>query len=263
MLKNMKKWLGWLMVPCLIVLFSGCKYLNPGVMLRTPYKYPFDEFPAIADSTYKIGPNDEVSFRLLSNDGEDLLKINTRMMGNETGMGVSGQAGGVGLTTVVEYDGMAKFPVLGRLNLTGYTKRRLEDSLEVWFSKYYQSPYATVRISNRRVYLFRGGVGSNVVNFRTEDMNLFEALASSGGTVGGKAHRIKLIRGDHKDPQVFLIDLSSINGMKSADLKLQSGDVIYVEPRENPVLLLAQNLEAYLLLIQMILGLTTFILVLK
>ena len=46
----------------------------------------------------------------------------------------------------------------------------------------------------------------------------------------GRAARIKLIRGDLADPEVYLIDLATIEGISQADIILQANDIIYVEP---------------------------------
>nr|MBK9649988.1 hypothetical protein [Bacteroidota bacterium] len=60
---------------------------------------------------------------------------------------------------------------------------------------------------------------------------MIEALALAGGiTTTGKARKIKLIRGDTRNPQVQLIDLSTVEGMKQSNLLLQANDIIYVEP---------------------------------
>ncbi len=64
-----------------------------------------------------------------------------------------------------------------------------------------------------------------------ENTNLFDFIASSGGMPGNSnASKIKIIRGDLKDPKVYLVDLSTIEGMKAAELTLQAGDIIYIQP---------------------------------
>ena len=49
----------------------------------------------------------------------------------------------------------------------------------------------------------------------------------------GRAKRIKLIRKTQEKQEVYLIDLSTIDGLKDASLTLQSNDIIYVEPIRN------------------------------
>ena len=42
--------------------------------------------------------------------------------------------------------------------------------------------------------------------------------------------RVKIIRGDLKDPIVRVIDLYKVNNLKLYDLNIQSNDIIYIEP---------------------------------
>ena len=62
-----------------------------------------------------------------------------------------------------------------------------------------------------------------------------EAIATAGGILeDGKAYKIKLIRNNpdrNKKPFVYLMDLSTINGLTLANSKVQANDIIYVEPR--------------------------------
>ena len=99
-----------------------------------------------------------------------------------------------------------------------------------------------LNVLNRRVIVFPGSGGkANVINLQNNNTTLLEALALSGGIANtGKAKRIKLIRGNPKDPEVYLIDLSTIEGMKQGDMVLQANDIIYVEP----VLKISQTLLA-------------------
>jgi len=97
-------------------------------------------------------------------------------------------------------------------------------------SKYYKDPYVVVKFKNKRVVVL-GHPEGQVINLENEDMALLEVLALAGGlSDDSKAHNIRLIRGDLQDPEVQIIDLSTIEGMMKADLKVYSGDIIYIEP---------------------------------
>lgn len=225
---------------CGMLLWS-CSTFNQHVMLRVPKDFQYDTAPAIPDSLYKVAPNDLLRLRILAGNGEDLL----------SGEAGEGQALTQQLQVRVEYDGKIKLPVIGRVSVAGLTVRELEDSLESRYAVYYQAPFVQAQIDNKQVIVFPGtGSDAKVVKFERETMNVFEALAQAGGiSVNGKAHRIKLIRGDLKNPIVLKIDLSTIEGMKSADLALQSGDIIYVDTRENFARIFMTNIQPYVLLI--------------
>lgn len=68
--------------------------------------------------------------------------------------------------------------------------------------------------------VFTGRGSGHVVPLDNEGMSLIEVLGLAGGITGSKAYRVKLIRGDLRNPQVFLINLSTIEGMKKLIFKL-------------------------------------------
>ena len=77
------------------------------------------------------------------------------------------------------------------------------------------------------------GEKSSVVTLKNENTTLLEALAAAGGIPkDGLASRVKLIRGNLQDPDVYLLDLSTLEGIRQADLVLQSNDIIYIETRD-------------------------------
>jgi polysaccharide export outer membrane protein len=53
---------------------------------------------------------------------------------------------------------------------------------------------------------------------------------------GGKANNIRIIRGNLKNPRVQQIDLSTLDGMRRANLQVEPNDIIYVEPIRRPFL---------------------------
>lgn len=229
-------------------LFLGCKYANPNVMLRTPKNFVYDTFPAVLDSQYVIAVDDQINFQLQANEGINMVDVFQNF--NQQGQMNGNVATGAGLSFTVEYDGTVKLPVIGRFKIAGMTPRQTEDSLEAAFSKMYRNPYVRITVSNRRVIVFPGGLGTaKVVPLTDQNMTLFEALAFTGGIDAlGKAYKIKLIRGNLKKPYVFLIDASSIETIKQADLVLQADDIIYVEPIERPLAFFLKEVAPWLYL---------------
>ncbi|NVO02389.1 MAG: polysaccharide biosynthesis/export family protein [Bacteroidetes bacterium] len=206
---------------------SSCKLMNPSQMLRTEKDFKYSEFPTNqAVDEYKIAPNDELTLRLFTNEGEKIIDPVNAATNNVAN----------GLTAnlyTVEFDGMVKLPIINRTKLSGLTLREAEKLLETKYEAFYKKPFVQLKVTNNRVIIFPGGLGgtSTVLTLTNTNTTLFEALAKAGGIVDGKASKIKLIRGNLQDPKVYLIDLSTLKGMKQADLVLQANDIIYVEPR--------------------------------
>jgi len=219
----------------LLLSFSSCSVLKPSIMLKTKRNYPYAQPPSTPQYEYKVASNDVISFRIYSNDGFKLIDLTSLNEGMFRNMQST-------IHYLVEHDGVVKLPIIGRISLQGLTVRQAEQLLEEKYSTYYNKPFVMLNVLNRRVIIFPGTGGkANVINLKNNNTTLLEALALSGGIANtGKAKRIKLIRGNLKDPEVYLIDLSTIEGMQQADMVLQANDIIYVEP----VLKLSQTLLA-------------------
>lgn len=212
-------------------------------MLRTPADYPYASFTELdTEQEYRLAPNDQLFFRLYTNDGERLIDPIDPL---------SEQGQQRQTTYAIEFDGFVKLPLLGRTQLGGMTLREAEQYLETAFAAYYNRPFVHLKVTNNRVIIFPGGRGgtSGVVYLENANTSLFEALAMAGGIADGKAHRVKLIRGNLQNPQVFLIDLSTLEGVKNANMILQANDIIYVEPRERIPQRIMENVGPYLTLL--------------
>lgn len=198
-------------------------------MLKTPKDFVFDTPPETSDVEYKIAPNDVLSFRLYTNDGFRLIDFTTST-GNTNNQAM--MQNNALFTYLVEYDGFCNLPILGRTQLNNMTIREAELLLEEKYAELYIDPFVLLDVTNRRVTIFPGSEGTGkVITLNNNNTTLIEAIAQAGGlATRGKAYKIKLIRGSLKDPKVYLIDLSTIEGAKKADLILQANDIIYVEP---------------------------------
>ncbi len=213
-----------------ITLFSlfACNY-NSNVMMKTNKDYKFHDPPTETSAEYIITPSDIIEFKLYTNDGSVLIDFTavkeeqSRVSNNDNSK------------YLIEFDGYAKLPIIGRIELVGKTVKEVENLLEEKYSKYYIKPFVIVRVVNKRVTVFPGGSGqAKVVPLTNNNMRLIEALGAVGGlTKLAKANKIKLIRGNLKNPQVFLFDFTTIEGLQQSDFVLQANDIIYVEPRSD------------------------------
>ncbi len=231
----------------LIILFalltlSGCTFLRPDIMLKTPKNYvysPITDTISIKES--KIGPNDLIDFRLFSNDGFKLIDLT----GTNAGLANS-QSGSI--QYLIETDGTVKLPVLGSTKLSGLTIREAQSLLEEKYSQYYVKPFVLIKVNNKRVIIFPGSGGTaRVLPITNTNTTLIEALAIAGGIPEyAKAYKIKVIRGDPQKPTVYLIDLSTISGIGLANMVIQANDIVYVEPRIRISAELLKELEPHL-----------------
>jgi polysaccharide export outer membrane protein len=214
-------------------------------MLKTEKDFQFSKFSdSLILENYKIAPNDEISLRVFANDGFKLIDITTQS---------TGAIARNTIDEIVDQTGMIKLPLIGKVKLSGMTLRQAQAFLEKEYESQYIKPFIQLRIINKRVIVFPGTVGAaRVVNLVNNNTTLFEAIAMAGGiSTDGKAYRIKLIRRPSPEdkPEVFLIDLSTIDGVKAGNTTVLANDIIYVEPRPRFGQKVLQEITPYLSII--------------
>lgn len=188
-------------------------------MFKTDKFYQFTPSDTtISSKEYVLKANDVMEIQILSNNGYQLVDV----------LGQGGYYNPV--TYTIHNEGFAILPMLDSLYLAGYSITGAENLLSERYSYYFVNPYIKIKVINRRCVVFSGRGSGRIINLDNESMSLIEVLGLAGGINGSKAYRIKLIRGDTRNPQVYLIDLSTIEGLKKANLQIASNDIIYVEP---------------------------------
>ena len=210
----------------LIIGFASCT-INRNIMFKTDHDYVFDTPSDSADTQeYHISPNDVILFRLFANGGSKLLDITAGTADTEKFVAFPST------TFLVEPDGTVELPEIGEIYVWGMTQNEAEEHLESLYAQYYQEPFAIVQVTNNRVVVFPGSGGkAAVITLTNRNTTVIEALALAGGiTDRGDARKVKLIRWVDGNREIYLMDLSTIEGMQYASIVVQANDVIYVEP---------------------------------
>ncbi|KAA9331644.1 polysaccharide export protein EpsE [Hymenobacter busanensis] len=231
-----------------------------------------------------IDPNGELGFGAPGSQSTGNSTTNTRASSriatglvSRPGMSNTGAASGPAPTDyLVHPDGSVVLPVVYRVQVAGYTVPQLDSLLQVRYEQFYKGVFVQSRVTNNRVIVL-GTPGGAVVPVTNENMNLLEVLATVGGidgggitggnqslARGGKAYNIRLIRpapnGDLKTAQVQIIDLTTIEGMRRANLRVQPNDVVYIEPLRRPFFEALQDINPVLGLVSSLTSLALFIL---
>jgi polysaccharide export outer membrane protein len=214
-----------------LMFWSSCT-INSHVMLKTPKDYVFDTPPDKPIDEYIISVNDILQFKLFANDGFQLIDIATGQAGSAS-QAVLSQRNTINY--VVQTDSLARLPILGNINIVGKTIFEAEAFLQREYAKFYVDPFVLLTITNKRVIVFPGtGSSASVVSLSNNNTNLIEVLALVGGIASNsKASRIKIVRQTKIKKDVYLVDLSTIEGIKSGSMIVQANDIIYVEPNPN------------------------------
>lgn len=232
----MKQFFGIILIGLLVILMPSCRVLYPNLMFQQR-QYQYFELAQKQIDQYVIQPGDEMSLKVYARDGFRLIDV----IGSSNISGVNSMNNNnvnsafQTLEYLVDNEGFVRLPVVGEIFVKGYTEKELNRILAERFSGLFVDPFVIVRVENRRAFVFKGSTGG-VVPLNNGPTNLLEVIAKSGGmAANSKAFKIKVIRGDLKNPQVFLIDLSTLEGMRKADLIVQSNDIIYIEEKRQSV----------------------------
>ncbi|MES2587567.1 MAG: polysaccharide biosynthesis/export family protein [Bacteroidota bacterium] len=212
----------------LLLAITSCG-VNSNIMFKTPKggDYKYDSIPMKPLEDYKISKDDKISFVISNNLGHKIIDNQTGVGGvNPTAMNSKE------MEFLVKSDGFAELPVIGNVHVLGLTITQCQDTLAKLYAKEHQSPFVQVRVTNQRVIVFPGDGGdAKVIPLLNNNTTLMEAIAQAGGiTERGKANTVKLMRKIKGKREIYLIDLSRVEGLQYTDMIVQSNDYIYVEP---------------------------------
>ncbi|GAB2854428.1 polysaccharide biosynthesis/export family protein [Hymenobacter ruber] len=176
---------------------------------------------------------------------------NARAAVSQRPVGQTAGSATAGSEFLVQADGTVVLPLVNRVKVSGLSLLQADSLLQVRYNEYYKESFVTTRVTNNRVFIL-GAPGGQVITLANDNMNLIEVLAlaggldggsGSGGSInqgfyryGGKASNIRIIRGDLKNPRIQQVDLTTLEGMRRANLQMEPNDIIYVEPVHRPVL---------------------------
>ncbi|MGD2174283.1 MAG: polysaccharide biosynthesis/export family protein [Candidatus Brocadiaceae bacterium] len=132
-------------------------------------------------------------------------------------------------------DGFVTLPLLEDVHLAGRTTPEIRERLEELYAKFYKEPQILVTVTqfrSKHIYVY-GEVGRQGQIPYTGYQTLSDAIGTAGGVTRRAAWgRVKVIRGDPEDPEVFSVDLDDLvlDGDTRWDVSLAENDVIYVPP---------------------------------
>ena len=164
-------------------------------MFQTKKNFEYMQFDNSIKSTI-LQPYDQITVLMYTNNGSALIEA-----GGIPGVGAGSMSP---ITYMIRPDSTVKLPILGDIVLGGLEKDSAEYFLENELGKFYQNPYIKIYITNRTIILFfEEGTQGQSISIPEDGITLLDAIAEAGGlTENSKAYKIKLIRGDTKNPRI-------------------------------------------------------------
>lgn len=219
------------------VLATSCGNINSNILFKIPKgaDFKYDSIPLVPQDDFKLAAGDRFSFIFGTNDGEKIILsqsgINNSVSGGQTNFNNQLQNRQNMLTYLVRQDGTSNLPVIGVMVVSGKTIVELEEEIRILLSENYINPFVQIRVTNQRVIIFPGKGDAEVVGIVNSNTSLLEVIALAGGIRDeGRANSIKLMRKTNNGKrEIYKIDLSTIDGLKNAQMIVQSNDYIYVD----------------------------------
>ena len=141
---------------------------------------------------------------------------------------------------------------LCRVRQSSLTIHQVDSLLAEKYNQYYQDVFVISKASNRKIFILgtgsggslgglaiggmgggmgAGSGGGRVFELDRENVSLLEVIASVGG-VGRYSYtnRIKIIRGNIRNPLIFTVDLTTWDSFQKTNIIMQPNDIVYIEP---------------------------------
>ena len=242
-----------------IVLLNSCANFNSNILFKIPKKssFAYDSIPLEPEEDFKLAPGDRFSFLFGTNNGEKIIL-------NQSGVssqGLNGQSNGQMrmqiqnqnnlITYLVRQDGKANLPLLGDIVVAGKTILALENEIKTLLSENYIAPFVQIRVTNQRVIIFPGKGDAQVIGLSNANTSLLEVIALAGGIRDeARSNSIRLMRKiSPTKREIYKIDLSTIQGLKNAQMIVQSNDYIYIDFKPRLASSILQEIGPWLSLI--------------
>ena len=220
-----------------VILFSSCS-MKEYTLFQDENRS--EEPTDVNDSQYademvfenKIQSNDRIGIMVYnqSGGGGQLTSMISSRGSQNGGSGSSGETQGL----LVTHEGTVRLPLIGSAKIQGLTEDEAAKYLMEQYGKYLRNPYVTVEIMNQRLFILGEVQKPGVVPVTNGTMNLIEALARSGDLTDFAERRgILILRGDLRNPEVRMIDLTQMSTIRLSSLYLKPNDIVYVQPRSS------------------------------
>jgi polysaccharide export outer membrane protein len=180
------------------------------------------------ERNYIIQKNDYLKLDVYTNSGERIIDPDRQLLKDMPN--ANAMMNQTKPNYLVNVDGIVKLPMIGEHKVEGLTIRQAEAMIQSEYAKFYKDPFAILEYTNKRVIVL-GSPGGKVIPLLNENITLVEILALAEGVDNNaRATNIRVLRGE----EVFVADFSTFDGYQKANMIMQHGDVVYIEPIRRP-----------------------------
>ncbi len=217
---------------CLSLLVTSCVPSQDLIYLQN--KENASQSAAVSqlnNKPYRLQTNDVLSITIKSLDPKLTEIFNLSAQAQQTSTSDALYINGY----IVDDHGAIRIPILGEVNVMGSTveeaRIKIETQLMDQYFKKEAELFVTVKLAGFR-YTVNGEVLSPGSKILFQDrVNILEAVANSGDiTITGDRKDVKVMRQFPHGLEIYSIDLTDVNALKSPYFYLQPNDYVYVKP---------------------------------
>lgn len=183
------------------------------------------------ESAIRIKPGDQLTIMVFGADKYLTMPYNQTLNSVSEGNMGSGGTREAQSPYDVDRDGYIKFPVIGKIKVSGLTTDELKIKLHEILDKDVKDMTLFVAVENFRINVL--GEVNKPGNFeiKNNSCTFLEALALAGDcNLSADKKRVCLIRTEEGNIKHYYFDLTKTDLLDSKQLYLQQNDVIYVPP---------------------------------
>ena len=187
---------------------------------------------AVESKPYRLQTNDIISINIKAIDPKLVAMFSSA---NEESMSDKSDSGLYFDGFTVDDHGAIRIPILGEINVIGYTieeiRVRIEKQLLAEYFNKEANIFVTVKLGGLR-FTINGEIGSpGTKTLFQEQVTIMEAIANAGDiTITGDRKAVTVMRKTPTGVVIQDLDLTDINAMKSPFYYLHPNDYIYIKP---------------------------------
>ncbi len=137
-------------------------------------------------------------------------------------------------TYLVDNNGNIEFPIIGTIQVAGYSIKALRETLKDRLSIYIKDAVINIRIVNFKVTVIGEVNNPGTIQVDSQRITLTEALARAGDlTIYGRRNNILIIRDFQGTKTYNRVDITKTDFVNSPYYYLDQNDVVYIEPRKS------------------------------
>lgn len=218
-----------------VLFFTSCIPRKDIIYLQNKSKTTTnDQVTQLESRPYRIQTGDILNLTIKALD-QKLVEMFNSSSNNSNTNNLQSESNSYFTGYSVDIHGDIRIPVIGNISVLGLTADEIRVKIEnLLLTNYFNKEadiFVTVRLAGFR-YTISGEVGSSGSKVIYRDkLSILEAIANSGDiAITGDRKNIVIMRQFPQGTEMYSIDLTDINAVKSPYYYLQPNDFIYVKP---------------------------------